>query len=86
MSTQSIRENSISRLLKEAIDSIKDNSKKMLLKDRFRLGKGMCETQQQHFLKICNIIQKNNCELNSYLIEILEQGPKCYEVEALEDL
>lgn len=77
MSTQSLHTNTIASLSESLIKDIQDNTKKLLLKERFRLGEGMCETSQAHALKLCEIIEKNNCVLDNYLLKIMRYGPDC---------
>lgn len=77
MSTQSINTNNIDTLFEEVQKSIKDNTKKLMFQERFALGDGMCEETQRHNLKLYEIIQKDNCILNDYLLKIINNGPDC---------
>lgn len=77
MSTQSININNIDTVSIDTVKSIADNTKKLLLQEDYRLGKGMCKEIQKHNLKLYEIIQKDNCDLNDYLLKIIKQGPDC---------
>jgi hypothetical protein len=77
MSAQSINTNDIDTLLKEVESTIKSNTKDLVLQESFGLGKGMCKETQKHNLKLYEIILKDNCELNDYLLEIIKSGPDC---------
>lgn len=77
MSTQSIHTNNIETLFKEVESTIKKNTKDLVLQESFALGKGMCKEAQKHNLKLYEIMLKDNCDLNDYLLKIIKTGPDC---------
>lgn len=77
MGAQSINTNTVETLFEEVQQTIKGNTKKLLFQERFALGDGMCEVSQRHALKLYEIISKDNCILNDYLLKIIKSGPDC---------
>lgn len=75
MSAQTINIITIPSMLKEFEDGLIKNTTDLLLKKRFMLGEGYDEDEQMHYLKMCDIINKNICSLNCYIYNVLRNGP-----------
>lgn len=76
MSVQTIIPNSIERLCEEALKSTINNANKLVLQERFKLGKGYCEKEEFHNSMIRDIASSSNSELVCHVRNIIENGPE----------
>lgn len=74
MSVQTIKYVTIASKEAKALKNTIENAEKLLLKTRFKLGKGYCEDNQLENSIITAISKLNNCSLTTYFDCILTNG------------
>lgn len=76
MSVQTIKDISIESLCNQALKNTIDNANKLVLQERFKLGKGYSEKDEFHNSMIREMVKLNNRDLVCHIKDIIENGPK----------